>query len=258
MKQQYRLSLDDNILLFRDLARARPASLFDNPYLRLLQTLHARYGTKIQLNIYYRDDDSGFTLAEMPDAYKAEWQQNADWLRLSFHAFANEPAHPYANAGYAQLLHDCTLVQNEIIRFAGAKTLSCSTTLHYCTARCEGCAALFDCGVRNLVGLFFDTPCYHLPESVAAQLQTHAFVTDEATQLRFFANDLVLNNISLSEIEAALASRSTKPFLELMIHEQYFYSDYFAYQPDFADKLHTAVQWAAQHGFEPAFLEELA
>ena len=41
-----------------------------------------------------------------------------------------------------------------------------------------------------------------------------------------------------------------------MIHEQYFYPDYFAYQPDFTTKLETAFGFFRRHGYESRFLEE--
>jgi hypothetical protein len=41
-----------------------------------------------------------------------------------------------------------------------------------------------------------------------------------------------------------------------MIHEQYFYPSYFNYQPDFREKVMTAVKWAVDKGYKPAFLSE--
>jgi len=45
------------------------------------------------LNIYYTTGD-GFELPQFPDA-TAQWRENSDWLKLAFHAYANEPARPY-------------------------------------------------------------------------------------------------------------------------------------------------------------------
>ena len=41
-----------------------------------------------------------------------------------------------------------------------------------------------------------------------------------------------------------------------MIHEQYFHKDYIEYQPDFRQKVMTAVKWASDNGYKPAFLSE--
>ena len=48
--------IDDVIWVFRDLTRQRPASLFDNPFMRLLLELHTLYGVKTQLNVFYQTD----------------------------------------------------------------------------------------------------------------------------------------------------------------------------------------------------------
>ena len=60
------------------------SSLFDNFYLGFMRDLRDRYGTKTHINIYYAYED--FDLRQMPDTYKSEWRDNADWLQLSFHA----------------------------------------------------------------------------------------------------------------------------------------------------------------------------
>jgi hypothetical protein len=46
------------------------------------------------------------------------------------------------------------------------------------------------------------------------------------------------------------------PFLDLLVHEQYFYPFYFNYQPDYRDKIITCVKWATENGYEPAFLSD--
>lgn len=142
--KQYRFSLDDNILVFKDIAENDYSSIFENKYLNLLKSVHAKFGTKIQLNVYYETD--GFNLSAMPDKYKAEWERVSDWLKLSFHAYSDDER--YAGCSYEKMKRDCELVQNEIIRFAGEKSLSHYTTLHYISCSREGVDAMIDCGIR--------------------------------------------------------------------------------------------------------------
>ena len=42
-----------------------------------------------------------------------------------------------------------------------------------------------------------------------------------------------------------------------MIHEQYFYPDYPAYQPDFEKKLVNTLKFLLENGYKSAFYEEL-
>ena len=45
-------------------------------------------------------------------------------------------------------------------------------------------------------------------------------------------------------------------YVDLLTHEEYFYPFYSGYQPDYREKVLTAVKWAVNNGYEPAFLEE--
>lgn len=42
-----------------------------------------------------------------------------------------------------------------------------------------------------------------------------------------------------------------------MIHEQYFYKDYFRYQVDFQEKLEQAFSFLLEKGFDFQFFEDL-
>ena len=99
--------IDDAIWFLRDLTRQRPKSLFDNPFMAPLKECHDKYGLKLQINLFYRTDFyygmDEFTLKEVTDAYKSEWQANKDWLRLGFHSLQEFPDYPWLNASYADV-----------------------------------------------------------------------------------------------------------------------------------------------------------
>jgi hypothetical protein len=71
---------------------------------------------------------------------------------------------------------------------------------------------------------------------------------------------LVINTLPMEKILPwleGLRSDSHKPaWIDLMIHEQYFYPFYKNYQPDFRQKILTSVKWATDKGYQPAFLSE--
>ena len=46
-------------------------------------------------------------------------------------------------------------------------------------------------------------------------------------------------------------------FLEVMIHEQYFYSDYRHYIPEFREMLRTACRFLMEHGYHGQGLSEI-
>ncbi len=135
----------------RDLTRQKPGSLFDNTILSILKSAHDKYGLKVQLNLFYKThsaSDGEFSLEEMTDAYKQEWKDNADWLKLSFHARQTDIIYPYINASYDEVKKDFKMVKNEIVRFAGEKSFAQGLVLHWIPMSKEGCCALYDCGTR--------------------------------------------------------------------------------------------------------------
>ena len=254
---QYRLSIDDNIRVFQDLAAKPYTSLFENDYLKLLRSLHEEFGSKIQLNIYYEEKD--FRLTEMPDRYKPEWEAASDWLRLSFHARSNDTR--YKDCDYSTMHEDCSAVHREILRFAGEKSLSYFTTIHYVACPKEGVEALRDCGIKGLVGLYGSEEKpripYHLSEAVSSYMRKHCFYTDTETGMLFMRNDIVLNEHNAEAILPILETRIGNPFIEVMIHEQYFYKDFRRYLPDFACRLRTSVKYLTDAGYTPAFFEDV-
>jgi len=260
---KYRLSLDDNIWFLRDISQNASVyrSIFQNPYLGFLKQVHDTYGTKVHLNIYYETD--GFNLSQMTDRFRNEWRENSGWLRLSFHAFANEPDRPYIDAGYAKVKHDCDMVMDQIRRFAGEELIGPETTLHWGEATVEGCRALRDSGYVCLPCDFnVDNdlaPCsYYLDVEKRRHINKRLIWRDNREGIIFVRCTIIIDTHKLDRIIPFLENVKQDPlksaYIDLLIHEQYFYPFYSAYQPDYKEKVLKAVGWAADNGYEPAFL----
>lgn len=144
--------IDDVIWVFRDLTRQKPVSMFDNPFMKVLKTAHDRYGMTVQLNVFYRTDfyygNDEFTLADMTDAYKAEWQASSDWLKLGFHAKQEFPDYPYINATYETVKSNFDDIKREILRFAGEDTFAVAHVTHWLPMSRAGVQALYDSGIH--------------------------------------------------------------------------------------------------------------
>jgi len=261
--RRYRFSLDDDVWFLRDIARSGYASVFENPYMALWKRLHDTYGTKVNCNIYYQCED--FNLSMMPDRYKGEWRDNAHWFRMTFHALQNEPRDPYISAGYEQVAHDFDLITNEIIRFAGEEVTNTFTTIHWGEATVEGCRAVRDRGIKGLCGYFVirdgkPAVSYYLDLEHTEYLSRHDYWKDPAEDLIFIRHDIVVNCVKLADIvphlEAVAANPHQQEVMELMIHEQYFYPDYVAHMPDYAERCETAIRWVTEHDYQPVFYSE--
>jgi len=178
-KKYYFSFIDDVIWLFRDLARQRPQSLFDNSFLRILKNAHERYGLKTQLNLFYRTDfyygTDEFTLSEMPDVYKKEWEEASDWLKLGFHSLQEFPDYPFINSSYDDVYKVYNMIKSEVIRFAGEESFGYGLVPHWLPVSFDGCRALYDCGVRIMsvsagVTREFDGDLSRLPYGHGARL----------------------------------------------------------------------------------------
>lgn len=291
--------VDDTIWCMRDVARQRPASLFDNWFLGMLKEGHDKYGMTAQLNLFYRTDffygSDEFTLAEMPDTYKSEFEANSDWLRLAFHAKQEFPDYPYVNATYEDVKKDYEAIINEVKRFAGEKSIGHAIVPHWLPISKAGCKALADCGAkflspsmgerREFTGDDSVLPYGHAarlkhnrqPETmlftrpgrtdeVASSICAYNHITeeqskeilykqksilDEETGIRFrnIGRGPCLNSNTKESITQKLADLNGSEYIGTCVHEQYFYPDYYNYQPDCRDKFFLLGKTLSEYGY---------
>lgn len=307
MDQVYLFFIDDVIWSFRDLAKTRPASVFEHPFFAMLKQAHEAYGLKTQLNCFYQTDNyygnDDFSLADMPDCWKEEFTACAHWLKMAFHARQEFPDYPYVNASYEQVYEDYQKVQQEITRFAGAASFTHAIIPHWLPVSYDGCRALYDCGVRMISVTDGPRTDYNgdpnsLPYGHAARLlqdrkpetmlytrdsnntallrsicaynhsddprfpqtlRTTESLPDTKTGLRFkkVCDDTCLNLFPMETLPDMLADRIGDPYVGIADHEQYFYPHYFAYQPDYAEKIFLTAKTLSEAGFRCIFIEDL-
>lgn len=245
----YNFFIDDNIFFLTDIARERPDSLFDHFYLKGLRDLHRQFGTKFVLNLFFENHHEPFTLTEVPDAYRAEWQENASWLKLAFHAWTEFPAFPYAADGARadQLPQDYLEVKKQVLRFAGEASFCPPTIIHYysCTAP-EAKRFLKEQGVSVLALRESDWP--------ESESKTNLFFDDECGFFRIKV-DFFCNNLDSASIVENLQKKiaAGQRFIDIGTHEQYFFKRYAAYIPDHFARLEKALQTVTDAGYKSEF-----
>ena len=261
---RYRFSIDDNSFFLRDVAEKGYDSLFDCFYLKILRDLHEKYGTRFTVNIYYTTGDD-FNLTQFPDRYRGEWRDNADWMKLAFHAYANDPARPYQHASPQKLIADLDLVSGEIVRFAGDETYAPPTVIHWGMVQPAALRPLAARGVRALSGYFRRSASgwdvnYLLDDDRSEYLSRHDALMDFARGIVFSRVDIVCNSTPVDEVVPTLApladDRNTAEIMDLFTHEQYFWPFYHNYVPDHAERLETAIRWVTERGYKPVFFHE--
>ena len=265
-KRGYRISVDDNIRFLEDIA-AHPeyTSLFDNPFLKMFREFHEKYGTKIHFNLFF--ERGNFNLTMVPDRFRDEWAQNADWIHLSFHSKAEFPNWPYRDASPEEVAADCRQVHDEILRFAGPEVLSETTTLHFAAATPDGVRALRDCGVKILLGDFsFNTEGkrwlhYYCTDDQFDLVREKCFVKDSDTDMIFCCCDIVLDCFTPEtvgpELDRMAALWPDRDFVDLLIHEQYFYPDYHNHRPFYRELVETGINWCRNAGYEPVLVADI-
>ena len=269
---RYRFSIDDNSFFLRDIAQKNYASLFDCFYLKNLRELNKKYGVKFTLNIYYTaaDDakfatDADFKLPQFSDRYKGEWRDNASWLRLAFHAYANMPDRPYQDAAPERLIADLDLVAAEIRRFAGEDAYAPPTVIHFAMTRHSAFKPLYGRGVRVLTGGFWRSGGrwdinYNWDDVISAYCARHNAWKDFQSGIVFSRSSMTCNLVPLDRIAATLEPLAQDPntaeIMDLFTHEQYFWPFYFHYIPDHFQRLDTALRWVTERGYKPVFYHE--
>jgi len=262
---RYRFSIDDNSFFLRDIAQKQYASLFDCFYLKILRDLHDRYGARFVLNIYYTTGDD-FSLPQFPDRYKGEWREHADWLKLAFHAHANEPARPYQYAAASTLIADLDQVSEQIVRFAGEQTLTPPTVIHWGMVQPSALKPLAQRGVRALSGYFekregdgWDVN-YLFDDDRSDYLSRHDALMDFDSGIVFSKVDIVVNNTPLERVVPTLEPLARDPnqteIMDLFTHEQYFWPFYTQHLPDHGKRLDVAIRWVTEQGYKPVFFHE--
>lgn len=265
LDKQYRISIDDAIWFLRDIHQHREqySSIFQNPFLAYFKELHKKHNIKLHINLFYETD--GFNLSEMTDKFKAEWIANADWLRLSIHAKSEFPDNPYKHAGYDDIKKDTLQINREIERFAGKELTGNETTLHWGEVPVEVSRGLRDAGYNIQVCDFnVDNdlpPCsYYLTVPERRHMNKRFVWRDNAENISFVRSAIIVDTVKREKIIPFLDDYATRelylPYVDFLIHEQYFYSFYKNYQPDYTKKLDICVDWAIMNNYKPGFVSE--
>jgi len=85
------------------------------------------------------------------------------------------------------------------------------------------------------------------------------YIKDEETSIFFkkFSTGVCLNIDKLDELEAKYGKELGHEYIGTVVHEQYFYADYFNYIPDYAERVYKMCEILTSAGYESMFIEEL-
>ena len=209
--------IDDHSFVFTELTRQKPKHAFDHFYLAGLKKIHDEFGLKVTLNAFYRNDHdkAGYLLNEMPDTWKSEFEDNADWLKFSFHSYSEFPDRPYLESSAEEIGKDYDLVKNEIIRFAGEKAFIQPIVIHWANIHPAAAAELIRRGTR----------CYS--SSFRARVMGGPSLADRQKG----GNMAQVQQRSLSGADKAASTEGLKMHYEYPEETGYLANHYYYYDP---------------------------
>ena len=265
--RRFRCYIDDHSFCFRDICQKNYKSIFDCFYLAKLRQLHREFGVKINLNCFNTTPERDFRLSMFPDKYKSEFEDNAHWLRLAFHAENEFPAIPYKNATPEKLAADFDLVAKELKRIAG-RAYTAGLQIHFADVPPSCYQVLADRGVKMLQtrGRKPDSTkpklCdYHLPDNILEYLHYQQGWMHFESGLVFYNGFIgTCEWIPVDKVGPNLLGWVEDPARSHLIniagHEQYWWPFYKNFVPDLYERYATAFRFVLDRGYQPVWIED--
>lgn len=120
-------SIDDVIGSLLWLDRTSAQSIFDSYTFAFAQWLYKEYQIPTTCNCLYSDGTKNLSMVS--EKYRNEFEECSDWLKFSFHGWNYEKN--YAEVGYDEAFTDLTIVESEILRICGRRSLSRNIRTHF-------------------------------------------------------------------------------------------------------------------------------
>ncbi len=265
--KRYRFSIDDNVFWLRNLMQEKPKNINDNLYIGQLKRLHDEFGVKFTLNLFYETPEKDFNLSMMSPQWKEQLQENAEWMRLTWHAYSEFPDRPYQYATAEKFEHDYELIHGEVVRFAGEECWIPPSIVHWCEFPPALFPLLYKKGARTISGYFVKGKgderyviSYEMDEERCAYLENHDALMDFASGICLSRTDLIFNNTPVEQVIPKLAPYMDDPdngeYIDLLTHEQYFWPFYFNFVPDHYERIATGLRFLNEHGYKPIWQHE--
>lgn len=108
-------SIDDVIGCFLWITKNNCASIFESRIFAFARVLHERFGVKTTCNCMFSNGMSNLRMVS--DKWKQQFQENKDWLKISFHCYDYDSNYKYADA--PKVRREYIQVLSELERITG-------------------------------------------------------------------------------------------------------------------------------------------
>lgn len=226
-KKEIHLSLDDVILSLEDISNQNYSSITGNDIFSTLSFFHTLFGCKFDLYVYKQNHK--FDIRDTTIQFKEEFEQYSSWLKFGYHATTESFD---TITACRDLKKNMPIVQNEITRFAGIKSLANRVRLHGYWANDQMLCCLYKCGVKGLLSADDSRISYNLSpnevshlsnnETIYHKLSTIDDTSGKAKMIRIDKTDYRLESMSFSDCLSIPFQED--PYLVVFTHEWAFHS----------------------------------
>lgn len=257
-RKRYNFFIDDNVFFLTEIVRENHKSIFDSFYLDFLRSLHRKYGFKVTLNMFYENSHeyaNGFNSSMLTEKYKSEFEDNAHWLKLAFHAYGEFPNAPYSEVYPEKLPEHHKILESEIKRYAGEKSWIEPVLMHFYGINSDTSRKFIaDAGMN----------CFTQPEKVWKDrfeqfgrkvLAQYDYQFNQLELQLLFMVNLLKEDELLAKLEGAYAEKG-RDFILCGTHEQYSYPFYSNYIPEHFQRMESVVRSLTDHGYEAVYFTE--
>ena len=240
-------SVDDVYAILKDLTDNANTytSIFDNPTLSTLLSIHNDTGMCITLNCFNLSDDApAYSIANVPEkaAFKTEFQANKNWLKFAFHAESTTT--DYSTATGISAAYDTFVTA--IYKLTGDyDCIDKITRLGYFGGTLQNVLAIKN-KTHGIIGLLCaDTTnraSYYLSDTQNDIVQQKGMCLDAKNQLVFLKT--ITRNLGDSAKAEINGNLCYQKYVELFSHE---------YESSWLASCRTMCQWAKDNGYVFAF-----
>lgn len=220
-KPFYHFSVDDVIKALIEVSD-RKIPLFEHQFFGFLKELHDKYGTNVDLYLFYEVEINGETrtLRDVPLDLKKTFDKNP-WIRFGPHAL-NDATKPHTQTPDKQM-EIFNLIYKEIDRFAGEDKRSTLVRLHYFSESYELADYFKKNGVEALFTTDKDALSYRMPEEVKESLRETGVAEYNGIgfiRTNFRAENFANDNVKISDVTKIVDGLIKKQdFVSILTHE---------------------------------------
>lgn len=208
-------SIDDVIKSLKWLTMNQADSVFDSYIFGFAKQIFDKY--HIPTSFYCMYSDGVFSLDEVSNKWKREFEHNSDWLKFGFHCY--EGGSNYAEADEDIVKKEYFSVINEIERFAGKNVVDKNIRLHYFAGSFETMSFLARQGVRGFLCADDDRISYDLTEQENRNLKQRGWMLKEGR--KYIVTNIRIENVANIDDELMKLNVLDNSTVEIFTHEKY-------------------------------------